>query len=800
MAEKCVHCGEDCGKHPLIWKDKPFCCNGCKTVYEILNQKDLSQYYSIQQNPGIKIDQPDFGEKYAYLDDEDVVNKLLDFNSDDVQKVSFYIPVIHCASCIWLLENLNTLNPGIIQSDVNFPAKRVSITFHKKQISLRQLVELLASIHYIPEITLSQLDENKRLNPNRKLLLKVGIAGFSFMNTMIYNFPEYLPGGELLEENFRSLFGWLSFALSIPVVFYCASDYFLSSWKGLRHKIVNIDIPIALGIFTLFIQSLIDLLSGSGIGYLDSLTGLVFFLLIGKWYQGKSYQAMSFERDYRSYFPVAVTKLSDGKEISTEVRKLEENDQILIRHNELVPVDAILEEGEGRIDYSFVTGESVPVMKHKGDLIYAGGRQKGGVIHLLVKKKMEQSYLTQLWNQKSHNDQRTLKLENIINGVSKYFTIIIVLTALSAAAYWLYFDKSLALFAFTSVLIIACPCALALTVPFTFGSTLRHFGRRHFYLKSTSVVEKLNKVDEIVFDKTGTLTMTDAVNISYHGEDLTSEEINAIRSITRQSLHPLSLSLYRYLGEGETPVLEDFKELPGLGSSAIWNGNRINVGSYKFVSGKNAEHEILESRVYIFINHKIAGYFRIGNKYRPGLKKLLEKLAKDYPMHLLSGDNASEKETLETIFPDGSNLLFNQSPQDKLKYVQKLKSEGKKVMMIGDGLNDAGALAESDVGISIADDVYQFSPACDAILNAKEFYRIDRFMKFTRYSFGVVYMSFVLSFLYNLVGLYFAVQGALTPIFAAILMPLSSVSVVGFSTLLISLIARKFLVNQEDIK
>ncbi len=431
MGQPCIHCGEDCGKHPVMWDEKPFCCFGCKTVYQILNEKELKQYYEIEKMPGIKVEAEEVGDKYAYLDLDEIKDKLLDFSDGGINKISLFVPAIHCASCIWLLENLNTLSPGILHSSVNFPKKEVSITYRDQNISLRKLVELMASIHYIPEITLDKLDKKSANKSGKTLLLKIGITGFILMNVMMYNFPEYLPGGELLEQDFKRFFGWLSLILSIPVVVYCSSDYFLSAVKSLKHKIISIDLPIALGIITLFLQSAYDIISGTGIGYLDSLSGLVFFLLIGKWYQSKTYQALSFERDYKSYFPVAVTKVNGGKEEVMPLKNLQEGDHIIVRNQELIPADSKIVKGNGNIDYSFVTGESLPVHKNVGETVYAGGRQVGSSVILEIVKNVEQSYLTQLWNDEKSGDKYDSRLKVLVDNVSQYFTIIILTIAIS---------------------------------------------------------------------------------------------------------------------------------------------------------------------------------------------------------------------------------------------------------------------------------------------------------------------------------------------------------------------------------
>ncbi|MEA1897677.1 MAG: HAD-IC family P-type ATPase, partial [Bacteroidota bacterium] len=625
----------------------------------------------------------------------------------------------------------------------------------------------------------------------RDLVIKIGIAGFSFMNIMLYNFPEYLPGSDLLESFMEQFLGLMSFILVLPVVFYCSNDYYFSAVKNLKKGIINIDLPIALGITTLFLQSSWMIFFGSGIGYMDSLTGLVFFLLIGKWYQNKTYQALSFERTYKSFFPVAVTRINKGTETVAPLKELKIGDIIIIKNQELIPADSKLIKGTGNIDYSFVTGESFPVTKEEGMHVFAGGRQIGSRIELEVEKEVDQSKLTLLWNQYHAKSDKERGLETIINKVSQYFTIIILAIATLAAIAWVIMDASKAIFSFTAVLIVACPCALALTIPFTFGGTMRWFGRAGFYLKKADVVEGLNKIDTIVFDKTGTITLTAEMNASWVGDPLSEQDLGMIRSITKHSAHPISRALTLNIKEAESFEIENFQELPGLGISAMVKGSKINLGSEKFVTGKDLEKDSSASRVYININNTNKGYFNIHNRYREGMDKVISILGEKFELHLLSGDNDSERERLLPLFKSNSYLNFNQSPEQKLEYIKNLKKQGKKVLMIGDGLNDAGALNESDVGISIADDIFQFSPACDAILESASFSSLYKLISFSKKAMNVVYVSFGISFLYNIVGLSFAVGGSLSPVIAAILMPLSSVSVVSFATLSISFLVRR---------
>ncbi|RUT79490.1 heavy metal translocating P-type ATPase [Ancylomarina longa] len=794
----CVHCGDDCGSHPVMWNDEPFCCNGCSTVYQILHENDLCSYYNFDTNPGIRIDTQQFKGKFTFLDDPEIAEPLYEFSEGQIRKVTFYIPAIHCSSCIWLLEHLNILNKGVLKSIVNFIKKEVAITFNADQISIRELAELLSSIHYIPEITLDKLQEKQNQNTNKNLLYKIGIAGFCFGNIMLLSLPEYVPGHEFLENHFKEFFGIMNFLLILPVFFYSGNDYLISAFKAIKHRFVNIDVPISLGILTLFIQSGYEIFSSSGPGYMDSLAGLIFFLLIGKWYQNRTYQALSFERDYRSYFPVAVSKMENGKEISTPLDKLQKGDIILIRNQELIPVDSILTKGEAQVDYSFVTGESTPVSKLPGDPIFAGGKQLGSAIELTIEKEVVQGRLTQLWNQFDYKNQKDSKLNSIIDQISKYFTISIVAISLFAGIYWLIYDSSKAIFSFTSVLIVACPCALALSAPFAFGNTMRLMGRLGFYLKNAFVSEKLNSITTIVFDKTGTITQSDKVKIQFIGDALSMEERIAVKSLTRHSTHILSASLYDHFHQIIPAKVEGFEEIASLGISGIVNGRQIKLGSAKYIFGNDNASQSLSTEVYLAVDDKLKGYFSLSNQYREGLNKLIGSLQSRYDLHVLTGDNESEKENLLQLFPNSNNIRFRQSPQDKLNYILQLQNQNKRVLMIGDGLNDAGALKCSNVGISIADDVYHFSPACDAILESSSFAKLQRFLSISRKSVLIVKISFLLSFLYNLVGLYFAVQGVLSPIVAALLMPISSISIVVFTSFSTNVLFRQIEENKKE--
>ncbi|MEO8110581.1 MAG: heavy metal translocating P-type ATPase metal-binding domain-containing protein [Ginsengibacter sp.] len=788
----CYHCSEICDD--IIKADgKSFCCNGCKQVYLLLNENNLCNYYTLDKSPGIKAKGKFISERFAYLDDESIINKLVQFSSAELVNVVFQLPQIHCSSCIFLLENLHKINEGIITSQSNFQKKEVFITYNPQAISLRKVVELLAFIGYEPAISLNDTIKKKPINFNRQQIYKIGVAGFCFSNIMMLSFPEYFSGGKIDEAGLKETFTWINLALSLPVLLFSAAGIFISAWKGIRQKYLNIDAPIALAIVVTFARSYYEIISGHGPGYLDSGTGIVFFLLIGRWFQNKTYDSFSFDRDYRSYFPLGTTIIKNGIEKNIPVTQLQKTNRIILRNEEMIPADSILIKGNAHIDYSFVSGENTPVEKKTGDMIYAGGKQKGGAIELEIIKEVSQSYITQLWNNEIFNSKKNEE-KSFIHPWSRYFTLALFTIAFGTILFWWMYDSSKILPAVTAVLIVACPCSLLLSATFTYGNMLRVFGKNKLYLKNASVIEALSKVNAIIFDKTGTLTQNTCSQVNYEGTPLSSKELRAVENIAKQSSHPLSkiiaASLY---SDDEQQTVEGFKEYTGKGLEARVNNIHVRMGSSGFLN--QFSHGVVSydtgTHIHVMVNNVIMGRFTVNNQYRRGIHELADHLHKQkFDLYILSGDNDSEKEKLKNIFNKEATLHFSQSPQQKLDFVKSTQQQHKNVLMLGDGLNDAGALMQSNVGIAVSDNTSQFSPACDAILDGTNVKLLDRFIAYAKSGKSIVRASFMLSILYNIVGLSFAVQGLLSPMVAAILMPLSSISIVLLVTALSSLSAR----------
>jgi len=784
----CYHCGNECEEEIIPLEEKSFCCTGCKTVYEILSENDLCSYYDIEKNPGISFKRKK-SDKYEFLDEEQIQQKLFDFYDSKIARITLYLPQIHCYSCLWLLEKLYVLDKGITESKVNYLKKEIHLSFKKEETTLRKVVELLDQLGYAPKIQLDSAEKKRVSLVDQSLYLKIGVSGFIFGNVMLLSFPEYISES-FQHSEFAPFFSYVSLLLGLPILFFSAVDYLKSAWFAFKSRTMNMDVPISFGAITIYLSSIYQVMVLGNQGYVDSLAALIFFLLLGKLFQQKTFDHLSFERDYRSYFPLAVTELTPSGEKAISFDKIKVGQRLLIRNEELIPADAYLMSHSALIDFSFVTGESEPVEKHAGEIIHAGGRIKGNAVEVEVAKDPSQSYLTGLWNNHLSKEEKQDSFDGMTNKISKYFTISVVSIAVMSGLFWYPIDPQRALWALVSVKIVACPCALALAAPLALGNALRLLGKHKFFVKNTLVLERIARLKQLIFDKTGTLTNLETAQIQFVSTIVLNENQRvAIKSLLRNSGHPLSKRISKEFSE-KTTKIDQYQEVSGAGVIGVVNGISYKIGSSSFVTGE--KHEEGGTRVYIAENGNLLGYYKIENSLRPDMPLLIESLKSEYQLCVLSGDSPVDKSLIEDTFGTNTPIYFNQSPFDKMSFVEN-ENRRLATAMVGDGLNDSGALKKAEVGIAVTEDISLFTPSSDVIMEGKDLHRLNRFLDFGKAAKKVVIVAFVISLFYNVVGLFFAVQGTLSPVIVALLMPISSISVVLYTMLSTNYLERKYL-------
>ncbi len=783
----CFHCHDTCNNDHLYLEDKYFCCNGCKMVFEILNANNLCTYYTLDPSAGKSLKDKKSIQIFTYLDDPEVQEKLLTFRSDSVAQIEFYIPQMHCVSCIWLLEHLSKLDHGVTHARVNFYKKKVHIQYDPRLTTLSKIAAILTNIGYKPEINLADIEDVKPSSASKKLSLQIAVAGFAVGNIMLFSFPEYVGMDADHFRLYANVFGYLSLVLALPVLLFSARDYFMAAYQGILHRRLNIEIPLCLALLSLFLRSVWEITTHTGAGYLDSFAGLTFLLLIGKWFQQKTWNQLSFERNYKSYFPVSALRKEGQTETAVSINRLVPGDIIVVKSQEIIPADGLLLKGSALIDYSFITGESVPVLVNSGERIFAGGKQMGASIELSLTHPASQSHLTQLWNNEAfkRTDTPNGSVRSLADQAGWFFSWVILLVGGSALGYWWLVrgDVPTAINAFTAVMIVACPCTIALSIPFTMGNILRILGRHRFYLKNNEAVEALSAFDAVAFDKTGTISSLSQEHIAFVGLELDQTAKTLIKSLTYHSTHPLSRKICANIPDIKVAAVDQFEEIPGYGISGVVLNHRVKVGSASFVGVKNHQ----KSGVFVAIDDLILGYFDIKNQYRHGLQSVLEFFRKTQkvqkattPIYLLSGDQDQEMVALLPFFPDKNTMHFQLNPQEKLDFIKNLQEKGQNILFLGDGLNDAGALRQSNMGIVVSENTNNFTPASDAILDARAFEQLPQFIQLAKSGVTIVQYSYGVAVLYNIIGLSYAVGGHLSPLVAAILMPISSVSIVLF--------------------
>jgi Cu+-exporting ATPase len=811
----CYHCGTST-RRVVRYAEKDFCCDGCKSVYALLEQNDLCRYYDLSDTPagnqalGLEASSKEQLHKFAFLDNQEILQRLYIFSSENECHFRFYLPQVHCSSCVYLLENLHKLVTGVKASELQFSKKNLTVSFDPTLTSARKISQFLSGIGYEPYFSLSDIQGSESQSQKGKLtgeakqrLFRLGVAGFCFGNIMLLSFPEYLEWGSEDLDGLKSYFTLLNLVLILPVMLYSAQEFYSLAWGGLKKRYLTIDLPIVLAMMITLGRSLYEVYFHIGPGYFDSLSGIVFFMLLGRYLQDKTYQRISFDRDYTSYFPLSASVWIEGRAVSVPLTDIQQGDELVIHNQEIIPVDARLAYGDAHIDYSFVTGESKPVSVKAGDWLYAGGRQLAGSIRVVAEKSMSQGYLVSLWNKlKQKMDDSTAGVENdYVHRASQWFTVALFTVAISAAVYWSVVDASKIWTAVTSVLIVACPCALLLSVTFTHGHLLTLLAKNGLYVRGAAALESWRKVSVVVFDKTGTLTQSGKPKISFEGRELDSHAWDAIGALALESVHPYARKIGQWLDRPRVPI-SSVENHVGRGVEGMVDGVMYLLGSRSFVGLSEGyavsdagvlvkqearvgegEKEEGSSEIWCSINGEVVGRFLLVSQYREGLQPMLRAWNEVGSVSVLSGDTSQERKVLEGLMPEGAEVKFEQKPHEKQAFVSQKRAAGQRVMMVGDGLNDAGALLEADFGIVVSEDMGYFSPGCDAIIMGDSLPKLHTLWRMVNRGKRVIWWSFAVSIAYNVVGLSFAVRGDLNPMIAAILMPVSSISIVLYTWL-----------------
>ena len=780
-AVPCYHCGEACDKERWEFEQKDFCCNGCLQAHKLIES-------SIKCAPDGESLEPevDTKRKWEELEIPAVAQRFIVFEDEESKHYQFRLPQLHCASCVYVLERLSRIDSCVISSEVQFVEKTIRMVV-QPDFSLSDAARLCALVGYSPDISFDQKEEKSLSDHRKKRLRELVVAGFCFGNIMLFSLPEYFDLDMKQDPGFVHFFRTADLLLALPIFLYSSQEFYRGALSGIRGRYMHLDFPLVISLFVAFGRSVYEVLSGTGGGYFDSYAGIVFFMLVGRQFQDVRTERLGLFKTLKSYFPIAVSVFRNGKFDLVALSEIEEGEEIKIHSHEIIPADGELLSDTAYLDYAFVTGESDVKRNEKGRTIYAGARNMGGTLHLRVSRKIEESHLGALWNKEAKSrewDER----QSFTHIVARWFTLFLIVLSVGAFLMWWPSDHDRAFKALTTALIVACPCALLLSHTFTTGSATRQLASVGILLKNSFVWDKLAVIKQFFFDKTGTLTDTGMTEVRFEGEELTDEEKEAVSTLTHSSLHPISMAIAHSMTYTSLAV-ESFEEVPGDGIYGKVNGIHWSLRKY-VVDGKQ-----LGTALYKEGNFR--GFFHIHFPIRENIQQMLDNLSKKTKLGLVSGDTDREQERMEKLFPAGTELHFELTPVQKAELVAMRESESH-TAYVGDGLNDTGALHASHVGISISDSHQRFTPAADILLPGEQLKNLPELYRFGKQVKGVVWGSFVLSLMYNTVGLSYALSGTLSPLIAALLMPASTFSIIIFTTLTTKYFFRKTYLDKNQ--
>ncbi|MBU3678568.1 MAG: HAD-IC family P-type ATPase [Candidatus Kapabacteria bacterium] len=773
----CFHCGTESGIGAPAADGHTFCCQGCLSVYDLLRTHDSCQYYqfddSQRRRPAAEPEDRFTGLDRAFAT---TASPGIAVRST----IHLRLPDMHCAGCVWLLERLSRFDSGILASRVDLLHQTVVVDYNNDETSPSAIARLLDSLGYPPAIGNIAAEGRNPSSARRTLTTQIGIAGFAAGNVMMIGLANYIAGPGGLDPLVQKVLTVVEIGLSALVLVTCTQPWLRAAWGSLRRGVVSLDVPVSIGILTIFSRSLFDILTGRGEGFLDSFTGLVFFLLVGRLFQQRAFESLEFERSMHSFLPITAMR-RNGNDVETiGIDELQRADVVVVRNGEVIPADAILLHTVGVVDYAYLTGEVEPIECRPGTMLYAGGRVLGRALELSVVKPSSSSMMASLWSRQDiHTDRRSIESTRERFGLA--FTASVLGVAIGAAMWWLP-NMDMALNAFTSVMIIACPCALTLAMPITFGTAMGVLSRRGIFLKNVATLSELQRVTHVTFDKTGTLTRPHTA--TYVGAQLSPDITAGLVALAMHSTHPVSRAIVA-AGPPSRVFVDDVQELPGVGIRCNHAGHDLALGSAEMILDDDERapyREGVSGSVAMIDGHPV-GRFVVRHEVYSGVASMVSALRQEgISVSMVSGDSENGRTAVEHIFRP-EEIRLSTSPSEKVENIMLTKQSGKHVLMVGDGLNDIAAMSAANVSIAVSNGSSRIVPACDVMIDAANISTIDRLLSYAKAQKSVVTTAFWFTMAYNALGFYLAVSGRLSPVITAVMMPLSSLLVIAISVL-----------------
>ncbi len=799
MSISCYHCGlpvEEQGSFvaTVAGKEHEFCCYGCQSVCLTIHGAGLQGFY--QKTPeGEKLaPPPELTEELRSYDSDEVQSDYVDALGD-IRTIHLLVEGIHCAACAWLIENSLSKQLGVLSAEVNLTSKRLRLRWDNRLAPLSSFLKTLSKVGYAATPFDADNAEGALARRHRALLYRMAFAGFAMMNLMWISIALY-SGAD--DGEFKNWFHWISCLIATPTLLYAGYPFLRNAVIGLRRRYLTMDLPIAIGATATYTYSTYVTVNGSVVGhvYFDTVVNFLFVILVGRYLEAISKrEALSATSRLLELQPKLATVLTDDGPMVRPIRSVKIGDEVLVRPGEKIPVDGQIVDGESAVDESMLTGESLPIVKRLTDNVVAGSINGEGAFTVKVQQVLRNTALSKIVALMEDAQASKAPIQCAADRIVPWFVVITLSLAAITFVYWLQTDFELALLAATSVLIITCPCAFGLATPMSVAVATGVGASRGILVKQGAALELMSNVTHFVFDKTGTLTegKLSVVKTICSSEYTSQQLLKIAASVEQNSEHSIAHAICEEatLRAIETRPVSQFKSSPGQGVQAIVDGDEIKVGTAVWLSqqgialqadwkeqAKQLEVEGI-SCVYITVNRTISGLIGLADELRSDALEMIQGLQEqDIDITVLSGDRKAVVYAVTKAFGD-INRFAEVLPKDKADTVKNLQKNGAVVAMVGDGVNDAPALIQADVGIALATGTDVSIESADIVLSHNELHKVTESRQLAKRTLRTVRQNIVLSITYNIIMVPLAMMTMVDPFVAALTMPISSLLVIA---------------------
>jgi Cu2+-exporting ATPase len=786
----CTHCGLAVPRGLVEAGDGPqFCCNGCRAAYDILQRNGLGHYYDFVD----KRDAPvrSTGRGYEEFDHPAFADLYVRRLPDGMAQTELYLEGVHCASCVWLVERVPLLVPGVARAELDIRRSLARVEWDPTAVPLSALARALDQLGYPPHPFRGVARDAMRRREDRALLARIGVAGAIAGNVMLASLALYSGTFSGMDDSFFRLFRWVAFSLTVPAILYPGRVFFTGAWAALRTRSLHMDLPIAIALGAGVVRGGINTITDHGPVYFDGVTALIFLLLVGRFLQQRGQRAATDAAELLYSLAPGTARVvsSDGSERDTPAAALLPGMEIAVRAGETFPADGVVSHGDSSVNVALLTGESRPLSVAPGSAVYAGTLNISGPVRVRVEEAGETSRVARLLHQVEESARRRAPVVALANRMAGMFVAVVLTLAAITFVIWHGRDAMLAWDHAIALLIVSCPCALALATPLAVTVSVGRAARGGIFIKGGDAIEQLSHPGELVLDKTGTLTEGHTALGEWVGDDAARA---LVLSLELGSSHPVAAGFRRAWPALTTTEAADVVHVHGGGITGVVAGRRVPVGSPAFVAARGEGAAAMLGRlvndtltpVLVAVDGMVVAAAGMGDRVRSDALASLQGLrARGWRTVLLSGDDPRVAASVGAALGFApAEVIGGATPEGKLAYIEQrraaLAGTSRPVVMVGDGVNDAAAMAAASVGVGVHGGAEACLESADVYLTAPGLAPLLRLTDGAARTMFVIRRNIGWALAYNAVGVTLAMTGRISPLIAAVMMPASSLTVV----------------------